>query len=361
MRAQNLIYAVLLILVVMVAGCTEPAGNTEPVVAPENSESAVAAVEAPVDEPTDSPPELSAPTPLPPTEPPPTDPHPPTATLPPTEPPPTMTPETETAATDTENPPLAVEVTSGVQFGSTEHHVVDVYRPEMDEAALPTLVMVMELGGSMTEMAVPAEYFAERGYAVVVPQIGGGVHTLDRHFPLFEENVLCSLAWVHTNAAEYGFNSEQVVLMGYYLGGTEAAWAGTVDDPAAYLADCPHPLPEGDLVEGVIAIGTIFDYADYSSDFFDRYFGSATNPVQAKREASPVTWVDAGDPPFLLIHGLNDRWIEPAESEEFAAVLAAAGVPVELALPASLPHDAHKTHTNITEPVLAFLADLFGD
>lgn len=46
--------------------------------------------------------------------------------------------------------------------------------------------------------------------------------------------------------------------------------------------------------------------------------------------ASPVTYVTADDPPFLILHGEKDPLVPMAQSEELLAKLQAAGVPAEL-------------------------------
>ncbi len=48
------------------------------------------------------------------------------------------------------------------------------------------------------------------------------------------------------------------------------------------------------------------------------------------REASPISHVSPGDPPFLLMHGDNDESVPFAQSEEMEKALKAAGVPVKL-------------------------------
>jgi dipeptidyl aminopeptidase/acylaminoacyl peptidase len=45
--------------------------------------------------------------------------------------------------------------------------------------------------------------------------------------------------------------------------------------------------------------------------------------------ASPVTYFDRSDPPFLLIHGVEDRTVPVTQSREAERRLQAARVPVE--------------------------------
>jgi len=51
---------------------------------------------------------------------------------------------------------------------------------------------------------------------------------------------------------------------------------------------------------------------------------------QARADASPVTHVTPGSPPFLLLHGTADWLVPYGQSQQLAAAMTAAGAPVEL-------------------------------
>ena len=55
---------------------------------------------------------------------------------------------------------------------------------------------------------------------------------------------------------------------------------------------------------------------------------SHDNPTLWKN-ASPITFVRAGLPPFYIMHGDHDQAVPYTQSEKFYAALKAAGVPVE--------------------------------
>jgi len=57
--------------------------------------------------------------------------------------------------------------------------------------------------------------------------------------------------------------------------------------------------------------------------------GPASEKPEAVRLANPVTHLDAGDPPFLLIHGEDDNVVSIRQSAMFEEKLKAIGVPVE--------------------------------
>jgi acetyl esterase/lipase len=176
------------------------------------------------------------------------------------------------------------------------------------------------------------------------------------------EDAFCALAWVHANAELYGLDRERIVVLGYSSGGTLAALLGAVDDPARFMAGCPHALPDGPWVQGAVAFTGIFDYTSSShpaslKDYFAGYFGATKDEApDTWSEASPISWVDGSEPPFLLIHGGADTTILPSQSRRFASALEDVGVEVELLV---VPDAVHMTVIGCPEAmdaVDAFLA-----
>jgi acetyl esterase/lipase len=82
-----------------------------------------------------------------------------------------------------------------------------------------------------------------------------------------------------------------------------------------------------------------------------------------RRAASPLTYVPtgratAGGPPFLILHGTDDRDMPPRHSQELARRLRAAGVPVRLVL---VQGAAHGLDNQSQRPMPDQLADLVAD
>src|SRR5205085_5136651 len=59
------------------------------------------------------------------------------------------------------------------------------------------------------------------------------------------------------------------------------------------------------------------------------------------RAASPLSYLDRGDPPILILHGTADQTVPVSQSELFAAALKKAGVEHELILIEGAPHTFH--------------------
>ena len=278
---------------------------------------------------------------------------------------PTIGAATETAtAIPTEQPtakpqptPVSVQVHERIQYGASGNQVLDVYQPQVEGERPPTLLLVHGRGSSKDLLGYFANYFARRGYAVVAFNKGLG------QYPSRERDSFCALAWIHSSADTYGFDPERVVLVGFSLGGAQAAFLGTVDDTAKFMEGCPHSLPREHYLRGVVAVAGYFDYTALigrGGDYIPTYFGPPEENMEELIEASPVTWVDGTEPPFLLVHGENDHVVDPVLSVEFAARLSEAGVDVELVLLPNLAHEMIEKSPEVLSEVIDFLDRLFS-
>ena len=253
----------------------------------------------------------------------------------PTDVPPTETPTLEPTPEPTQEPFTVTEDVPYVVDGDYKQRL-DVYLPTGGQGPFPTLLLMHGGGSSKRDMAPLARYLAERGYAAI---------SINRRdfpyvtYPVPVQDTFCALAWMHTNAGDYGFDVERMFAVGHSSGGTLAAMLGVVDDPALFLQDCPHALPEANWVRGVATYTGIFDYAHAAGfsaglrDYIAEYMGGTLDEIsETWAEASPTTWVDGTEPPFLLVHGTADGNISSSESTQFADTLEGAGANVDLKL-----------------------------
>ncbi len=265
----------------------------------------------------------------------------PEPTLMPTDVPPTETPTPEPTPEPTQEP---FEVTQDVPYvvDGDFKQKLDVYLPVSGDGPFPTVLLLHGGWDSKRDMAPLARYLAERGYAAL------SINHRDMPYvtyPAPVQDTFCALAWVHANADAYGFDAEHVFAAGHSTGGSLVAMLGVVDDPALFLQDCPHALPESNWVRGVATYTGIFDYvrvSSFSDDLYNyivEYMGGTWTEIpETWTEASPATWIDGSEPPFLLVHGAADRDIFPRETIAFAAMLKDAGVNVEQELVGGASH-----------------------
>ncbi|MBN1179387.1 MAG: alpha/beta hydrolase [Anaerolineae bacterium] len=275
------------------------------------------------------------------------------------EPEPTATPIPPTPV-PTPSPTPTLEVIHNVPYvpDGDRLQCLDIYLPAGD-GPFPTILGIHGGGGDKAELTALARYLAARGYAVL--SINHRQYP-DVTYPIPAQDAFCALAWTVANAETYGFDLQRIVILGHSAGGTLAALLGVVDDPAPYLAGCPHPWPEGAVPWAVVTFTGIFDYTDTQipgpslQSYFALYLGGALAEIPDVWDAaSPSTWVDGSEPPFLLIHGADDRSVPPAYSEAFAATLAAAGVPAQLVIVPNADHDGITASEDSFEAVVTFL------
>ncbi len=281
----------------------------------------------------------------------------PTAT--PTETPtatPTVVVPTETRTPRPEKTRITLKVHADIQYGAGGNNVLDVYQPQI-KGPLPTLMLLAGVGYLKMYMVDTAEFFARQGYAVVTFNRALGP------YPRLEQDSFCALAWMYANAETYNFDTERIVLAGFSQGGALAALVATADDVGKFMEGCPHTLPEADYVRGVVTVAGFFDHAIWipgakEDGSYHSYFNKDMEKV---REASAISWVDGSEPPFLLIHGENDGQVDPNQSVEFEALLAKAGVEVELMLLPRLIHDSITTSAKVLLGVDDFVKGLTSE
>jgi len=218
---------------------------------------------------------------------------------------------------------------------------LDVYLPDHGDGPFPTILAIHGGGFRARDKSLYrpfASHFTDLGYALVsadyrlAPQYT---------YPAQVEDVFCALAWVHANKETYGFDSEQVFVMGGSAGGYLAAMLGTADAPGDYLKTCPHTLPPSDWIRAAVVLYGFYDFTNIEGyrpgdvkQSLQPYWGAEYSeiPLETLAKMSPMSWVDGSEPPFLLIHGVLDTEIPSWMSEDFATVLEEAGVKVELLL-----------------------------
>lgn len=152
-------------------------------------------------------------------------------------------------------------------------------------------------------------------------------------FPAQAQDAKAALRFLAANAATYRIDPARVGIWGGSAGGhltalTALSCKDTRLDPAAAGDVC---------ASAAVTWYGVFDFAAMAAGRANGVDGAAerllgcTSPctAEAYSPASPVTYIDAKDPPFLLIHGTEDKVVPIEQSRIGEARLRAAGVPVE--------------------------------
>ncbi|HWJ70759.1 MAG TPA: alpha/beta hydrolase [Sphingobium sp.] len=148
-------------------------------------------------------------------------------------------------------------------------------------------------------------------------------------FPAQLQDSNAALRFLRAHAAQYRIDPKRVGVWGGSAGGHLTALTATTCgnialDPAAAQDGC---------VQAAVTWYGVFDFAamnEAADGAGTQLLGCAeTCPDDRLRAVSPVTYIDSKAPPFLLIHGDDDKVVPVAQSHLGEAALRKAGVPVE--------------------------------
>jgi acetyl esterase/lipase len=268
-------------------------------------------------------------------------PVPPSATAPPTPtgtatltPTPTATPTLPPTITPTPPPPGSTlkDVTYCTAEGVDLK--MDLYYPARISGPLPVAVYIHG-GGWITGDKEKADHSLE-GKAVLAQDyllVALDYRLAPKYrFPAMIEDVKCAIRSLRAHAADYGLDAGRIGVWGASAGGHLAALLGTTDEIAGY--DVGQYLEQSSRVQAVVDLyGPADLMLPMSRDVNDMVYDAfGTNDPQAPvlLLGSPVTWVSADDPPFLILHGDSDSLVPLRQSQELFERLVAAGVPAEL-------------------------------
>jgi acetyl esterase/lipase len=182
-------------------------------------------------------------------------------------------------------------------------------------------------------------------------------------FPAQIQDCNRAVSFLFDNADKYGFDKNRFAVMGFSAGGHLASLLGLSknnDVENFFMAGSSKSFKIKAVVDfyGPAEL-VLFPGADDAKSPEGILIGAAplARPDLAKA-ASPVTYVDKGDPPFLIIHGEKDQLVSPKQSKLLSAWLNVAGVANELIIVKDAPHfgvmfDADE----VRNKVMAFLKE----
>jgi acetyl esterase/lipase len=165
--------------------------------------------------------------------------------------------------------------------------------------------------------------------------------------PAAVEDCRCALRWIVRHAKEYNLDTSRVVVTGHSAGGHLALMMAMLPLSAGFdrpcAADEARELGGSGTWRGfrdvrVTAVINWFGIADVV-DLLDgpnmksyavTWLGSRSDRNDLARRLSPLTYVRAGQPPVLTIHGDADPISPFEDAVRFHAALTRAGVPNQL-------------------------------
>jgi len=199
---------------------------------------------------------------------------------------------------------------------------LDVYVPRGLKAPNPTIMFFH--GGGWTNGTKEASALSLLPYL----QMGWTVVNVEYRMtnvalaPAAVEDARCALRWIYRNAAQYNFDTSRIITSGQSAGGHLALITGVLPASAGFDNTCPGDRAGGASSNApnstdelkVAAIVDWYGIADVNEliggpnqrSWATAWLGVLPNREELAKQVSPLTYVRAGIPPIISVHGDAD-------------------------------------------------------
>lgn len=216
---------------------------------------------------------------------------------------------------------------------------LDLYIPDNTQQLHPVVVHVH--GGSWTsgkksstDMLPYIESLVKGGIAVASINYRFAPSAT---FPSQIQDTTCAIRFLRAKADDFKIDKTRVGIMGESAGGHLASLAGLASDIPDFKTN--EYTEKSSSVSAVLDIFGPANLTSYAS--LSPFYANGINTMlgnSSKSYASPTTYIDAKDPPFLLIHGDQDAVVPLSQSIEFQQALQAKNVQSELVIVKNAGH-----------------------
>ena len=246
---------------------------------------------------------------------------------------------------------------------SFQYHRLDIYLPVIEKPTYPVVISIYgsawlsnNLKGS--DLATFGKALLDAGFAVVTPNHRS---SMDAKFPAQIQDIKAVIRFIRANAAKYQIDTSFIGINGFSSGGHLSALAGTSIFIKQYTVGSTTYEIEGHVGSDTTISSSVHAVVDWSGPTDLLVLDScrstplndgANSPeslliggsVQDNRDkamlANPITYIDANDPPFLILHGDADQTVPSCQSILLFNALQKANVPSQLVL---IPNAQHGT------------------
>jgi len=263
--------------------------------------------------------------------------------------------------------PKGTVLHGNIPYNSDSHpkHLLDIYLPPDTKENLP-LVIFIHGGGWLSN-----DKYADMGYmrktVAEIINCGFALASIDYRFsteaifPAQIQDCNRAISFLYDNAEKYGLDKNRFAVMGFSAGGHLATLAALSKNNHIEAFFMPGTSKAFNIKAAVDFYGPtellLFPGSDDAKSPESTLIGAAplARPDLSKA-ASPVTYVDKDDPPFLIIHGEKDELVPNKQSYLLSSWLNVVGVQNELILVKDAPHFGTMFDADdVRNKVIAFL------
>jgi acetyl esterase/lipase len=231
-------------------------------------------------------------------------------------------------------------------------HLLDIYLPPNATAGNPLLIWIHGGGWNHNDKYSDMSYMPNTIRAII--NKGYAIASIDYRysttavFPAQLQDCNQAITWLYNNARDYKIDKNKMAVIGFSAGGHLASLVGLAAN---------NNIKEfySDGKKAPFTIKCVLDFYGPSdlmmmSSNPDTAINNSRNPIAlllgamavdrpdlAKR-ASPATYVDKNDPPFLIVQGEKDESVPNTQSKALHSWLTLAGVKNQFILVPNAPH-----------------------
>jgi acetyl esterase/lipase len=160
-------------------------------------------------------------------------------------------------------------------------------------------------------------------------------------FPAQIEDAKCAIRFLRANSEKYNIDNEHIGVWGGSAGGHLVALLGVADESAGFEGIGGY-ANQSSRVQAVVDLFGPSDltkiFEGSNSRLLQKVFGTPDHDSEIARLASPVNYVSNDDPPFLILHGEEDKLVPLSQSQILYDKLNEAGVQAELVVVKNAAH-----------------------
>lgn len=252
-------------------------------------------------------------------------------------------------------------------LGAERTEKADLYQPpQADPAArYPGIVIIHGGGWSGGDKGAAREQnigttLAQNGYVclsinyLLQPKEGPRIWPRNLH------DCKTAVRWLRANAERLQLDPDHIGVIGGSAGGHLAAMVGATGPEAGLDPAGPY----GEYSCQVQAVVNLYGPMARAEKWVRVLVGQPCEEApELCRQITPLSHLDANDPPVLILHGTADKTVPLSESAEFAEGLQQAGVEHELVVISNAPHTFHlqPKQRDLRPVVLGFFAKHLKD
>ena len=238
---------------------------------------------------------------------------------------------------------------------------LDVYQRRGMTTPQPTVIYMhggFWVAGNKEGAITALMPWLEMGYNVVNVEYRLGRVALA---PAALEDCFCALRFLSNQAKNYNIDVNRIIVTGESAGGHLALSLGIIPESAGLDRECSGaPLPKVAAVVNWFGVADVADVIDgpHKANAAAQWLGSLPNRDEIARRVSPLTYIRAGLPPIMTIHGDADTTVPYEQAVRLHAALDKANLPNRFL---TIPGGKHGNFTpeersRIYEAIREFLA-----